>query len=593
MTTLSTPPKRKSAQRASNLVRKFAVFAGGGGGSRGGDDDSDKESDGYHGEGGDVTSSSSEGEEGVESSAPPTTEEEGGSDGGTRSRPTRKYGYRPNYIYYPAYDTEKAYTDLISAPDNAMFSDLLAHLPSAELKEVHLDGRVEISVQNQVLGMNSAIDEEGTCIGYAGGTVNQVRWIPNSDIMCLAVSNSSHIVSYQNPSPDTLQFWSYESKHLTFLYSVKLTFVKDIIIYPYSNESHSTFSVCVACKTSVQLLHLPKSRPSTSPHYELVRPSLQLNLSPNPNNSTLSVTTVCWSVFNDRVHVLGGLNNGYILKWTIPSTVPDKNLLPNQKAAAHVEHPIIGISVCPQLQNYFASVSNDSRVKIWNLRNFNRPVFVQTRPQKQIMMPAYIRWCVFWNKILILSLTARRDVNVVSMCCNAALDPSRFIPSMHCPKIYPQELNNMRSRVMDFNDLNSSMVVGFQHGLAAVFHVAGIWDQRYIKFKHPLYSNCHYLECSVSVKTGLDTTKEFSDDQDYINHHHFTLSTALSDTFSKEAAAVSGDNEEFSRKPLTAVTCVEWSRVASNQNVCVCYMSGLFQIVTPPKPVLSTRKNKK
>ena len=579
-TASSSVPQRKSAQRASNIFRKYAVFRGSGRG------ESDKEGDVYEVKTSDSSSEEDEDEaveiEGDVSSEPAASGGEISGHDHWKRHPNK------SNRHYPAFDTEKMYADII-ASENAVYNGMLSHIAGCALKEVHFDEHVDISVQNQSLGSCSSIEAEGTSIGYAGGTVTSARWIPNSGLLCLAVSNLSHIVSYSNPSTDTVQLWSFHSKQLKFLYSVKLTLIYDIIVNPYHDKSQQTVLLCVACKNFVQLLVIPTARPSASPHYELTSPSLQLNIGPN-TDTNISVTTICWSRSEHGVSVMGGLSNGYVLKWTLPKSLTNSSIvLPDQKVLAHAGHPVVGISVCPQRPHYFASVAHESRVKVWNLKNLSRCMFMQTRPQKQLLAPTYIHWCAFWSKVLIHSAVAKANHHIAAMSLDPVLDPTKsVVPSMHCPSIFPPELSALRSRTMDFNDLNSSVAVGFHHGLTAMYPVMGLWDQRYLKFKHPLHSsNISYVQCLAKVKSGFDVSKEFQDDQDYINHFDFTLSTKLSDTFSSDSDV---EAEEFIRKSLTAVTHVEWNRVPENYHVCICYMSGLFQIVTPPKPNFKIRK---
>ena len=570
-----TLPRRKSAQRAGNTLRKFVMF-------QASKTEEDNDSDGFVGEQLSAESSSEDESEGVDSN------EEAGTVADEELSGEEEVVVSNTYRRRAIWDTNAVHQD-IEKKNKALYCDKMSFLKPADIQAVDYDEQINISVNEVRLPAFSSIDSDTVSIGYAGGTAVLARWVPNSALICLAVCNSSHIVTYTSPIIDSIQLWSYSDNKLRFLYSIRVTVFQDLLLYPYRTEDSSHFTLCTSCRNCVQIFSLPTSKPNgSSLHFSAKGPSFKLNI--GTHNNHFYVDNLNWSLFNGKVYLLGGIDNGYIVIWNL-NRVQDEAVasLPYQKVWAHHGHPISGISVCPQMQNFFCSIAQDSRIKFWDLKNLRQCLYSQTRPQKQLLLPARLHWCSFWNSVLTLSMMPVKELNSFRVHANSSIwqvstsplhDPSRRVLNFLLPRIFPDNLSGISPRCFDFCDASSVMAVGFQPGVVALLRIVNLWIVRGSKTRSPKSGHFLYLKASTTAKSGADISKEFKEDQDFINHFEFSLPMQLSQTFPSDKPTVS----QFSKKSLSSVTHVEWQKCDSiERDLCVCYMSGLFQVLKPPE----------
>ncbi|KAL5267152.1 hypothetical protein ACHWQZ_G004254 [Mnemiopsis leidyi] len=564
-------PRRKSAQRANESLKKFVAFH-----TNVKAEESD--SDGFVG---DLDESSSEdGSEGVDSNEEGDNADEELSD-------DLDVVVDPYSRKRALWDTKTAYADIMQETVK-LYRGKMSFLRAADIEAVEHDEQINIAVNGERLPALSSIDSEESSVGYAGGTVFKARWIPDSQLVCLAVCNSTHIVNYKSPVVDSIQIWSYDSNHLKFLYSLKVSVFYNLIVYPFRNTDSTKFTICIGCKNCVKMFRLPTTISDGSKfHFLAKNPSFQLNISPRESN--IDVVTMKWAFLDKKLRLLGGLSNGYIVVWDL-SRYEDGSqmLLPSQKVWAHQGHKVTAISVCPQMQNLFCSTSQDSRMKFWDLKNFRHCIYSQTRPQKQLLMPAQVHWPTFWQSILILSLMpvsestggknkVHANSNIWQMSTVPLNKPSDKPTNLLNPRIFSEDLRGIPPRCFDFCDANSVMAVGFQTGLVSLLRVNNICINKHVKENFARSGHFLYL-CvpSATPKSAVNISKEFKDDQDFLNHFEFTLPTKLASSIPSGSTPIT----DISKKLLNSVTHVELQK--SGTGVFVGYMSGLFQIVTPP-----------
>ena len=576
-------PRRKSAQRAGNSLKKYVVFQSGGG--------KEENSDDSAGFVGDQISSDSSSDNEIEVAE---SNEDGGASADEELTDEGETLINAYNRRRSIWDTAAALRD-IREDNMGVYGGNMSFLEPVSLEPVEYDEQINISVNGERLSAFSSIDSEDISVGYAGGTAVLARWIPNSTFVCLAVCNSSHIVTYKSPIIDSIQLWSYEDGKLTFLYSLKVPVFYDLVVYPYRTGESSSFTLCISCQNCVRMFSLPTKKPDGSAlHFRAEEPSLLLKIGTCNNN--LQVAKLNWAMFNDKVHLLGGLNNGYIVVWTIGKPTGEGALFPSQRVWAHHGHPISDISVFPQTQNLFCTIAQDSRVKFWDLKNLRYCLYSQTRPNKQLLLPSQSHWCSFWGSVLVLSMMPVREISSNRVHANTSLwqlstaplhNPSQKALNVLLPRIFCDDLNGIFPRCFDFCDATSTLVIGFQLGRVALFRVSNLWILPHSKEKCLKSGNFLYLNTSATAKINVDVSKEFKDDQDFINHFEFSLPMKLSSTSPPNLSSA----PEFSRKSLTSVTHVELQKFDStNKSLCVNYMSGLFQVLKPPES-LSDPKN--
>lgn len=98
-----------------------------------------------------------------------------------------------------------------------------------------------------------------------------------------------------------------------------------------------------------------------------------------------------------------------------------------------------------------------------------------------------------------------------------------------------------------------------------------------------------YLNLSASVKSSVDADVQFKDDQDLLNHYEFSVSTELS---TNPIPSDTVPTHDYTRKSLTAVTNVELQKNnLQSRNVCISYMSGLFQVLELPESLIKPGKS--
>ena len=580
-----TLPRRKSAQRANTTLKKFVAFH-----TNVKEEESD--SDGFVGNLDE--SSSDDGSEGVDSNEEGDIADEEISDDDDVVLISRG---RHRAIW----DTKTAYADIMHETVE-LNRGKMSFLKAAEIQEVEHDEQINIAVNGERLRAFSSIDTENSSVGYAGGTVVKARWIPDSHLACLAVCNSTHIVNYKSPVLDSLQIWSYQSNQLKFMYSLKVPVFHDLVAYPYPSTDSQSFTICLGCKNSVKMFRLPTDISDRSKfHFFARHPSFQLNIGPCESN--IDVITMRWAFFNKKVHLLGGLSNGYVVAWNFSRLKSGSEvLLPSQKVWAHQGHQVTGISVCSQMQNLFCTTSHDSRMKFWDLKNFQHCIYSQTRPQKQLLMPIQIHWPTFWQSVLMLSLMpvsetgagkvrAHANSNLWQMSTvplfnlQTSIQPSNFLP----PRIFCDDLRGIPPRCFDFCDANSVMAVGFHSGLVTLLRVNNICINKHLKENFARSGHFLHLHVpSATPKSGVNISKEFKDDQDFLNHFEFILPTKISSKFSSDSEST--QITDITKKSLNSVTHVELQK--SDTSVFVGYMSGLFQILKPPDSLFNPKSKK-
>ena len=505
-----------------------------------------------------------------------------------------------------------------------MYSDLVGEMrcryklaPSHvdQLREEKSDGLVSVSVNGAALQQYSAIDHERVSTGYAGGTPVYARWVPNSDALCLAVANhTSHIVSYQDPVVDTLQVWRYVAGRLSLEYVVKCgEEVRDMLVFPLRQRGEISFTAAIASSSHVNILTLPLERPGEGLVYSVPETTTQLRTGSSADTSC-RIAKLEWCLFDDKLSLLAGLSNGYVVRWRLDTphpSLPDPSL-PVQRLLTHPGHPVTCLAVCPQLQNYFCSSSADSRYKFWDLKRPGRALLVRHKPPKQITLPVHLHWCWFWNKVIMfsgMSGKTQRYPNKHVYCLPTEFLREAQVSSvgrMDQHDIVPACAAHLHARTCAFSDQYSCLATGYECGTTLLVTVCDLRTKD-SKVKYRAVADHCFLSCKARAKEQVDTNKHLSNDQDFINHYDFVVSDGVSSSPNEGAdKQMSGDNQgvggnkpregdkqntsNHTSKRLSAVVSLEWSKFDSDKKLLfVGYMSGIFQVLKPPEKVLISK----
>ena len=464
----------------------------------------------------------------------------------------------------------------------------------------------EIRVNNEDLKCLESVHQGKTYIGYTGGTPLVGAWVPKTNYLILGVSTQEHILKYKNVLCNRIQIWKLDgdTNSFSFCYMLNTPEFSNLLIYPYPSPDLAHICISTTGKVIMYALPLSISNLTKTCEMEPVR-SFVISLA-----STVRVISICWSLVDGRVSLLGGTSNGFVLKWRVSSSVvgdslssaaseplpavppqdaaseppqaaTSQSVLPDQKILTHPGYPVSCISVCPQDQTLLITTSPDSRLKLWSLLNPHAPFLIKTRANKQMLLCSALHWFHYWNSVVCLgdhitSNPQQSGNNLYVMYKDfrhtgkepVLLQNSRVVP--------PSSGISDHIRCFDFSDVNSAYVAGFHNGMTCV------WDcpEPYSNKKHPVvFYKPRYLQCRSGLKETDFYKTEYLDDQDLLNQYWFKLETEFS-----QSVFPTLKNANIMSKSINGVTLAKWTDfdIDNRNTVCIGYMNGLIQVMKVP-----------
>lgn len=582
----TTSGKRRSAQKAGSLMKHYSCFMEIGSDQEESEKSSEEGSD-YKAE---ESSDSSGGEEEGE-------EEEGSasseiSDGDcVKSEGFSGVGRRHSHSVQ-TFNLVKAFKDWWKDQEK-VYSNKLEHLGVSTQLSVsdHTMLSAEIRVNEEDLKCLESVHQSKTYIGYTGGTPLVGAWVPKTNYLILGVSTQEHILKYKNVMCNRVQVWKLDeaSKSLSFCYMVNTCAFSNLIIYPYPSPDIAHICISAAGKVIMYGLPLSISNLTQTLEFEPVRSFI---ISPS---STVEVTSICWSLVDGRVSLLGGTSNGFLLKWRVSAMTtevdndsslsspgsPSSVVLADQKILTHPGYPVSCISVCPQDQTLVITTSPDSRLKMWNLLNPQTPFLIKTRANKQMLLCSDVHWFHYWNSVVCLgdhitSNPQQSGNNLYVMYKDFRQSGKEGVLLQNSRVVPPSSGVSDHIRCFDFSDVNSAYVAGFHNGLTCV------WDcpEPYSNKKHPvLFYKPRYLQCRSGLKETDFYKTDYLDDQDLLNQYWFKLETEFS-----QSVFPTLKNATIMSKSINGVTLAKWTNfdVDNMNTVCIGYMNGLIQVMKVP-----------